>query len=252
MHKGCGQHVGLWVRRLGLPGACALPIDAGYRKVGRRLQSSRNALPMMRRLDRQLPVCALPILDMIPGNLSRILPVVAILSLFPITVSEAQTRPELGIEGKSAPEWGVTQWINLPENHKSLDVGDLRGRVLYIYAFQSWCPGCHAHGFPTLQKIIEHFGDDPAVGIVAIQTTFEGFGTNTFERAKEVARRYDLDIPVGQSGEPDKPSVFMRAYRSGGTPWTVIVGPDGIVRYNGFHIQPDAAIERIEKLKPEN
>jgi len=47
------------------------------------------------------------------------------------------------------------------------------------------------------------------VGIVAIQTTFEGFSANTLDRAREVAKRYDLDIPIGQSGSAAERSVFM-------------------------------------------
>jgi len=151
----------------------------------------------------------------------------------------AQDRPQLGILNHEAPGWGVSEWINLPADKTDLNIGDYKGKTLYLYGFQSWCPGCHARGFPTLQKIIERFGDDPKVGIVAIQTVFEGFGTNTFDRAKEVAQRYGLKIPVGQSGNAGAPSALMRSYRTGGTPWTVIVGPDGIVRFNDFHIEAD-------------
>jgi len=160
----------------------------------------------------------------------------------------AQERPAPGILGQEAPEWAVTEWINLPGGKTSLDIGDYKGKTLYVYGFQSWCPGCHRHGFPTLQKVIEQFGDVPEVGIIAIQTSFEGFGTNNFERAKEVAKRYRLKIPVGQSGTAGSPSQFMRNYRTGGTPWTIIVGPDGIVRFNDFHMDPSEAIRLIEDL----
>jgi len=160
-------------------------------------------------------------------------------------------RPKLGIKGQQAPGWGVEQWFNLPDGARALDVTAYRDKVLYVYGFQSWCPGCHQYGFPTLQKIIARYGDDPEVGIVAIQTTFEGFQFNTFEQAKQVAEQYDLDIPIGQSGSSKRRSVFMRRYRTGGTPWTVIVDRGGVVRYNDFHVDPQHAIELIRRLKSE-
>jgi hypothetical protein len=40
----------------------------------------------------------------------------------------------------------------------------------------------------------------------------------------------------------------MRSYRSGGTPWTVIIDPDGWVAYNHFHIEAESAAALIEKL----
>jgi hypothetical protein len=40
----------------------------------------------------------------------------------------------------------------------------------------------------------------------------------------------------------------MRDYRSGGTPWTVIINQKGKVIYNHFHIEPDQAVVLIEQL----
>lgn len=40
----------------------------------------------------------------------------------------------------------------------------------------------------------------------------------------------------------------MRKYRSGGTPWTVIIDPAGRVVYNAFHIKPAHALEMIDLL----
>ncbi len=157
--------------------------------------------------------------------------------------------PARGILNQKAPSWAVDQWLQLPEGRKALDVDDFEGKVVYLYCFQSWCPGCHSHGFPTLQKVIREFEDDDDVAIVAIHTTFEGFSQNGARQAKEVARRYDLDIPVGQSGTRAQRSRLMANYRTGGTPWTIIIDKQGIVRYNDFHISPEGAIEVIGRLK---
>jgi thiol-disulfide isomerase/thioredoxin len=163
------------------------------------------------------------------------------------TAAMAQA-PTRGIAGQPAPAWGVTQWLNLPADRARLDITDFKGKVVYLYGFQAWCPGCHKHGFPTLKQIIAKYGDDPGVAIVAVQTAFEGFRSNDLDAAKDIVKRYDLKIPVGHSGSAAEPSAFMRHYRTGGTPWTIIIDRDGIVRFNDFHIDAGAASRLIDQL----
>lgn len=170
------------------------------------------------------------------------------ISLFVCSHSNAQ-QPRAGILNQKAPTWDVTDWIQLPEGKSLLDIGDFQGKVLYLYCFQSWCPGCRSHGFPTLQKLTRYYKDDSEVVFVAVQTTFEGFSVNTFERMQSVAEQYNLKIPFGQSGSRGAPSTLMRNYRTGGTPWSIIVDKEGVVRFNQFHIRPEDAIQLIENLK---
>ena len=176
-------------------------------------------------------------------NIALGITAVALLTL----VTPANAESELGILGKPAPKWSVDQWFNLPSGKKNLDIKDFRGKVLYMFCFQSWCPGCHSSGFPTLQKVMSRFKNNEDVAFVAIQTVFEGYSSNTFDHAKQVARKYKLTIPVGQSGVAGKRSHVMAQYRTGGTPWVIIVDRDGVVRYNSFHIDVDQAEKLIRK-----
>ena len=41
----------------------------------------------------------------------------------------------------------------------------------------------------------------------------------------------------------------MRNYRTGGTPWTIIIDKRGMVRFNNFHIQAEDAVKIIDALK---
>ncbi|PON17523.1 hypothetical protein C2W62_12720 [Candidatus Entotheonella serta] len=95
----------------------------------------------------------------------------------------------------------------------------------------------------------KHYADDPEVVFIAVQTTFEGYGINTFEKAKTTMARYNLTIPTGQSGTEGTFSPLMRAYRTGGTPWTIIIDKSGVVRYNDYFIPPQRAISIIDVLK---
>ena len=87
------------------------------------------------------------------------------------------------------------------------------------------------------------------MAFVAVQTVFEGFNVNTAIKAKQSADRYGLKIPVGHDDGPDsKRSYLMGRYRSGGTPWVVIIDRAGVVRFDGFHIKSPNAVGLIDKL----
>lgn len=142
----------------------------------------------------------------------------------------------------------MDQWFNLPDGMDALDIPDWRGKVVYLYCFQSWCPGCHSSGFPTLIELIKRYEEKEDVAFIAIQTVFEGFHTNTPGKAKSTAEKYVLTIPVAHSGLEKKRSAIMRDYRTGGSPWTIIIGRNGKVRFNDFHIRPGQAEKLIDQL----
>ena len=174
------------------------------------------------------------------------------LSVLFVTLSvAAEGNRSLGIAGRQAPAWDL-EWLNLPETYGDLSVEDFRGKVLVVFCFQSWCPGCHSHGFPAMQEIEQHFRKNDDVQMVAIQTVFEGFGTNTAYRALEEVETYGLEIPVAHDAGDNGLSPFMRAYRTGGTPWTIVIDPAGKVVWNGFQIQPQQAISAIDRLLTES
>ncbi len=154
-----------------------------------------------------------------------------------------------GIAGRAAPSWSVTDWINLPAGTGTLDIDDLEGKVVFVLGFQSWCPGCHSRGFPTLKQLIKEYKTADDVSFVAVQTVFEGFSTNTAQRAWATAREYKLDIPIGHDGTAGRPSILMQRYRTGGTPWVIIVDKQGIVRFNDFHIPLNRARALIDELR---
>jgi hypothetical protein len=106
-------------------------------------------------------------------------------------------------------------------------------------------------GFPTLKKLTEAFKGNHQVAFLAVQTVFEGFDYNTKDKLRKNQLKYSVKIPmahaVGDSQNRDVPAI-MRNYRSGGTPWTVIIDPNGWVAYNHFHIDSKSAEELINKL----
>lgn len=158
--------------------------------------------------------------------------------------------PSYGIVGQQAPDLGVQQWFNIPAGKDTVELKDYEGKVVYLYCFQSWCPGCHSSGFPSMLSAMDMFSDASDVGFVTVQTVFEGFELNSAAKAEETASRYKLTIPVGHDpGADNSGSVLMRRYRTGGTPWTVIIGKDGYVYFNEFHASTGPICQLIDLLR---
>jgi thiol-disulfide isomerase/thioredoxin len=148
-----------------------------------------------------------------------------------------------GITGRMAPELAIDYWIDRDGEDSRFTLADHQGKWIFLKCFQSWCPGCHSHGFPALQKISHALGDNPDVVFAGIQTVFEGHYTNTVDKVREIQLRYDLQMPMGhdpglQGGQPQT----MVDYRTGGTPWMILINPERQVIFNDFGIDVDKAI----------
>ena len=106
-----------------------------------------------------------------------------------------------------------------------------------------------------VKQVSRKYKDDDGVRFVVFQTVFEdraGKPVNTFENLKKIATKYGLTMPFAQSGSREDKSKLMRAYKTRGTPWTIIVDKKGVIRYSSFDIGPDDAATLIEKLKAES
>lgn len=97
-----------------------------------------------------------------------------------------------GISGQMAPELEVPVWIDDEGNAGAFQLSEQRGKFVFLELWQTWCPGCHSHGFPTLQKIVAEFYNNPYFVPVGIQTTFEGNSVNTVDKLGTMQKRYDL------------------------------------------------------------
>lgn len=151
-----------------------------------------------------------------------------------------------GIRGHEAPELGVSYWIDANGERSDFSIDDSKGKWVFLKCFQNWCPGCHSSGFPSLKAFADEFHDHPKVAIAGIQTVFEGFSTNTRAAVRELQVRYELPIMMGHDpGDPNglKISDTMLKYRTGGTPWLILIDPDGVVAFNDFRVDSGRLIE---------
>ena len=153
---------------------------------------------------------------------------------------------KMGIADEPAPEMGVVHWIDAagqPLADYGLD--KMPGQYKLIFCYQDACPGCHLTGFPSLVRLVEAFRGSNLVSFAAVQTVFEDFEANTVERVAFNQSKYALTIPFGHDagkGRAGDGSVLMQRYRNGGTPWFILIDPDGNVVFNGFRIDVDKVI----------
>lgn len=159
---------------------------------------------------------------------------------------------ETGIAGLPAPPLENIRWIDENGDERGpLTLAELGQGFKILYFFQDWCAGCHAHGFPTFVTLAEDLRET-SVGLAAIQTVFEGSQVNTFDRLRENQRRYGVRVPFGHavadSASADAVPAVMQAYRSGGTPWFVVITPDGHVVYDGFRLDAKSLVDALRPL----
>ena len=164
--------------------------------------------------------------------------------------AQAQTSGGVrwGIEGHEAPEIELDYWIDAEGESGHFSVMESRGKWVFLKCFQDWCPGCHRSGFPTLQAFSERFHDHPDVAIAAIQTVFEGYTSNTIEDVRKLQLRYELPIMMGHDpGDPETETrpVTMRRYFTGGTPWLILINPEGKVVFNHYHADTEKLIDYV-------
>lgn len=164
-------------------------------------------------------------------------------------------QTDYGIVGYMAPDWGVEKWIDKKGKPTDIKKYNYDWKIKVIFCFQSWCKGCHQFGFPALQKMVDALKDDDRISFFAVQTVFEGYDENTFEKIKEIQKKYNLKIPFGHDPGDESTgniSKIMYNYRSGGTPWFIVIGAGGSVVYNDFQIDAEKAVIVLKELAEED
>ena len=157
-----------------------------------------------------------------------------------------------GIAGLQAPELSKEiEWVDgMGTEIEPIQLKEYDNTLRVIYGFQSWCPGCHSRGLPALQKMTAALEENYHVKFFAIQTVFEGESSNTKERMLEVQEKYKLNIPfghdIGNSTTRNRSST-MYDYRTGGTPWFIIIDKNNTVIFNDYHLDVDKTIEFLKE-----
>ena len=131
------------------------------------------------------------------------------------------------------------QLTDLDGNPIRLD--DLRGKVVWINFFASWCPPCQQET-PILRELAERYRDQglEVIGISVQETSPDDL--------TEYAERYDLDYTIGF----DASGHIFRTYKAYALPTQFFIDPDGVIVtvVNG-PVDEAGASALIESLLPD-
>lgn len=165
---------------------------------------------------------------------------------FPASTPYLVGQPVEGLRpGDLAPELEVVRedgstfrLLDLDGNPVRLE--DLRGKLVWLNFWASWCPPCQAET-PVLREMDERYGDEGlAIVGIAVQET-------TVDDVAAYADRYELGFPIAFDASAD----IFRRYRVFALPTQFFIGPDGRILevVNGPVTIEDAAA-RVEAWLP--
>jgi hypothetical protein len=86
-----------------------------------------------------------------------------------------------------------SHWFNTPT---PIELGDLRGRVVLVHAFQMLCPACVSHGLPQALRVHEAFQGE-AVTVIGLHTVFEHHEVMGSQALQAFIQEYRLPFPIG-------------------------------------------------------
>jgi cytochrome c biogenesis protein CcmG/thiol:disulfide interchange protein DsbE len=143
--------------------------------------------------------------------------------------------------GEPAPDVTLTLLDGSP-----LRLSDLRGQVVVVNFWASWCEPCRAE-MPELQAYWD------AARLAGERTTIVGVGirTDVDKNARDLVAAGGFTYPIGRDTNTDQPGIGPVEAAFGvpsAYPSTVVINPDGIV--DGFHLGPLTA-ERLRWLVDE-
>ena len=101
--------------------------------------------------------------------------------------------------------------IDKEGNTKSLE--DLRGKVIFLNIWATWCPPCIAE-MPSISELHQEMGDDVAFVMLSVD--------DDFEKAKIFNQKKGYNLPIFATGGP-----MPAMYQSSSIPTTFIINKNG-------------------------
>jgi cytochrome c biogenesis protein CcmG, thiol:disulfide interchange protein DsbE len=144
----------------------------------------------------------------------------AFVSVSAVSAQEVGTRaPAFDVAGSGA---------------KNVRLADLKGRVVYVDFWASWCAPCK-QSFPWMNEMQQKYGPR-GFSVVAV----------TVDRKREDADKFLASTPASFTVAYDTTGKVAEAFRPKGMPTSFLIGADGVVRavHVGFKDSDKAELER--------
>jgi hypothetical protein len=157
-------------------------------------------------------------------------------------------------EPTRAPPLKVAQWFN---SDHAVTLDELYGKVVSIHTFQMLCPGCVMQAMPQAVRLWQHYrqsAHSKNVVVIGLHTVFEHHHVMTPAALEVYLHEFRIPFPVGvdMAGVDDPIPQTMRAYRTQGTPTTLLIDGAGQLRKHYFGVESDQqALADIDQLVTE-
>jgi thiol-disulfide isomerase/thioredoxin len=142
------------------------------------------------------------------------------LSRLPEGSISGSTIPSSPREGFLAPDFTLNYLTTEAEENQPVTLSELRGQVVVINFWASWCPPCREE-MPTLERIYQTYRDRGLV-ILGINATYQDSPASALAFIAE----QDLSFPMLM----DDRGTVSRRYLLRGLPSTYFVDRQGIIR----------------------
>jgi cytochrome c biogenesis protein CcmG/thiol:disulfide interchange protein DsbE len=150
----------------------------------------------------------------------------AILGLVGVGLVRSQRGP-IGV-GAEAPPFSLRTFEG-----EVIDLSDLRGQVVVVNFWASWCQPCEEEA-AALEEAYQEFRGQ---GVAFLGVNY----VDTQPEAQAYLEKYGITYPNG----PDLGTRISQAFRIRGVPETYVVGPDGVLV--DVRIGPYASLAEIQE-----
>ena len=161
----------------------------------------------------------------------------ALLAAVVFTLWSSEEGADLVGRGSPAPGFRLPRL----EGDAPLDLADLRGRVVLVNFWATWCAPCEAE-MPAMERLYRRLAPE-GFELVAISVDHD------VEAVRSFRERLGLSFPILL--DPDQQAAIR--YQTFRFPESLLIGPDGVIveRYVGAKDwDAQAYVERIRRLRP--
>jgi thiol-disulfide isomerase/thioredoxin len=125
---------------------------------------------------------------------------------------------------------------------KPVDIGAMKGKVVVIDFWASWCGPCR-RGLPLLQQFADEMKGNDKVAVFAVNVWEQCKPEEVVGKVRDTWDKLKLSLPVLL----DRDAKLISQYGFDGIPATIVIGPDGklVSSHMGF------AQDLVAKLRGE-
>ena len=141
------------------------------------------------------------------------------------------------MDKKSEDIASVNDFDFADENGNILNTSSLRGKVVFINFWASWCPPCRAE-FPSIETLYSQFKDNPDVFFLTVNEDSD------LAKGRAYLDNENFSVPMYQSISNVSSEVY-----SGTLPTTLVLDKEGVIRYHHTGIANYASGKFIRQME---